>query len=174
MASPFIVALIIDLFNPGLVSDWEFRQGQGYAFIDQSMSWEDAADLCDSLKLDMVTPTSESELRWLVEAVYNGADNNGNLNSWFWIGAYNTEIDSSVSAFQGARGWYWAQWEWDNGETWSYQDFDGVKESGSWGYDNYGAAIVVTDFDTAEATRWDSHWRIAPANNSYKVVCETR
>jgi len=174
MSSPVLMAFLISAHNPGLVSEWRFHGGHGYAFIDRSVDFDDAADLCDSVSMDMVTPTSETEFRWLVEAAYNGADNDGALNTWFWIGAYNPEIDSTVTAWQGARGWYWAQWEWENGETWNYQDFDGVKESGAWGYDNHGAAIVVTDFTTAESTRWDSHWRIAPANNAYKVVCETR
>ena len=65
-------------------------------------------------------------------------------------------------------------WTWDNGEAWGFQDFDGQMESGDWGYDTFGAAIVMTDIDTALSTRWDAYWRIAPASHSYKVVCETR
>jgi hypothetical protein len=164
----------VNSHNPGLVHDWKVYDGHAYAFIDQSATWDDASDLCSSLYMDMATPTSDAELEFLEEAVYNGEDDVGNLNSWFWIGAYNEHVDSKVTAYQAARGWYWARWAWDNGETWSYQDFDGEQESGNWGYDNYGAALVVTDFDSAASSTYNASWRIAPANNSYKVVCESR
>ncbi len=173
MANPYLIAWFVNLFHPGVVDEWQFDSGKGYAFIDTSMPWEDAADTCNDLGLDMVTPTSHSELGFLVEAAYNGKDNKGALNSWFWIGAYNTEVDSSVSAWQVSRGYYWNQWNWENGESWGYHDFDGQMESGGWGYDNHGAAIVITDIGTAASTRWGSYWRVAPANNYYKVVCET-
>ena len=108
-----------------------------------------------------------------MEAVYNGDDNQGIFNSWFWIGAYNEAIDSKVSAFRGARGYYFGQWRFTSGETFGpYQDFDGLKESNDWGYDNFGAAIVVTDFDSADRAVYEANWRIAPATNNYKVVCE--
>jgi len=174
MVHLFFLIWSINHLNPGLVDDWQIHDGHAYAFIDQSMSWDDAADLCNSLKMDMATPTSMDEQLFLQEAVYNGDDGVGALNSWFWIGAYNEYVDSTVSAWDAARGYYWARWNWENGETWSFQDFDGEKVIGPWGYDNHGAALMVTDYDTASTTRWGATWRIAPANNAYKVVCESR
>lgn len=174
MPSPAVQALFISIFHPGLVTEWQFHDGHGYAFIDQSTTWSNAVDTCDAIGLDLVTPTSFPELYFLVEAAFNGEDGVGALNSWFWIGASNPYVDSSVGPLRAARGWYWARWTWDNGEAWGFQDFDGQMESGDWGYDTFGAAIVMTDIDTALSTRWDAYWRIAPASHSYKVVCETR
>ena len=165
---------LVDAANPGLVAGWATFGDHAYALIDVSSTFDETVDLCDAIGMDVVAVTSEKELQFLLEAVYNGVDDEGTLNSWFWIGAYNGDVTGRTSAWSAAMGRASDGWEWDNGEKWSYQNFDGVMISDSYNYDHHGAALVVTDLDSAALTRWGQHWRISPANYYYKVVCETR
>ncbi len=164
----------VDAANPGLVAAWAEYGGHAYAFIDVSTTYDEAVETCDDLAMDIVAATSEKELLFLVEAVYNGSDDEGTLNSWFWLGAYNGDVTGRTSAWSAAMGRASVGWEWENGDKWSYQNFDGVMILDGYNYDHHGAAIVVTDLDSAALTRWGQHWRISPANYYYKVVCETR
>lgn len=96
----------------------------------------------------MATISTPQENRWLWEAAYNGADNIGILNSWFWIGM-------TYESFT---------YTWVNGELPAFFVFGSNPADPA---AEYGTYVPWNPPAT------QGQWALAPFNNSLKAVCES-
>ena len=160
--------------TPSTVVAFDTYDGHDYAFVADSLSFDDAQDVCLDLDMDLVTLNSFAEQDWVIERTFEATPDNdhaGYLNTWIWIGAYNDDIDGSDDVYSAMAN---PDWTWISGESSSVSDFDGSMDTDSWGYDNHGAAITITGPYTTGPFGSGHEWRISPANHHRAFVCESR
>jgi len=124
------------------------RFGKAYMFVRNSLPFWDAVDYCERYGYDLASIGTPQENRWLWEAAYNGSDNIGILNSWFWIGM----------TYEGFT------YTWVNGEIPAYFVF------GSNPPDPRGAYGTYVPWNPAPL---NGQWALAPFQDSLKAVCES-
>ena len=119
--------------------------------VTTHMSWPDAAAYCTSVGYHLVTIEDATETNTVWELIYSGTDGIGHIEAHTWIG-YNEP--------------YGGAWQWHDGSTSTYDNFDGEVITETYGSTTYGQAAAFGDST-------DQGWHEAPQTWRYASVCET-
>ncbi len=166
-------AAFTSVAHAGVVAT-ETYDGHTYAFVSDSMTFDDAQDTCDAMHMDLVTLNSLAEQDWVIERTFLSTPSNayaGHHNTWIWVGAYNDSVDGSDDVYDAIND---PDWEWISGESSTMSDFDGSMDTDPWNYDNYGAAVTITGPYTTGPFGSGHEWRVSPASYHRAFVCESR
>lgn len=101
-----------DIFSEYIISTEESKRvkienrvefdGHGYAVFDNSMSWTEAKEFCESLGGHLAVITSEDEQNFIDNLIKTSS------KSSFWLGGYEVGYDN---------------WKWITGEPWNYTNW---------------------------------------------------
>ncbi len=149
------VALAETQVGTSIPEDAQFYGGHYYKYYDESMTWEQAEDVCENLGGYLATVTLASEQEFVHNLILNGTKND------YFLGGRNSEEDD-ISWITGEPAIYT---NWNDGEPNDYFNKDEIyiemiRETGKWN-DTRNTDLEANGF----ICEWDSAELSAKQNN---------